>query len=460
MRRYQAAEAIDPAWAWSAYEPSAQTPWNLASAAHLLRRAGFGPTWSELRQAVEGGPQATLERVLAGAPDSESFYADEAERTLKPLLASNNGQNLPAWWLYVMLRSPHPLREKMTLFWHGHFATSSAKVTNVPMMSRQNAILRTHALGSFAELLRTASKDPAMLIWLDSTTNHKSHPNENFAREVMELFALGIGNYTETDIKEAARAFTGWEVRRGEFWFNRNQHDVGVKRVLSAEGAFDGDQVLDVLLAQPAAGRFIARKLVRYFVSDTLVPSDELLEPLAAGYRERGYDTAWLVRTILGSQLFFSPQAVRQKVKSPVEFGVGLIRALEGATNTYSLAEDLRNLGQGVFFPPNVKGWDGGPEWINTATLLGRANLAWAILGGSDPRYGRKLDLPALLARLDAAAPSVAVERLLDLLLSGPVPEATRVQLATIASSTPGDAAAAAARVTHAIATLPEFQLV
>jgi uncharacterized protein (DUF1800 family) len=448
---------IDPAWAWAAYEPNAKNPWNRELAAHLYRRAAFAATWTQLEEAVAAGYQATVDRLMAGGAETESFYA-QAARSAESLLGSNNPQQLSAWWLYVLVHSPHPLRERMTMFWHGHFATSAAKVTDVKMMYAQNGLLRKNAIGRFGTMLDEVSKDPAMLAWLDSTTNHKAHPNENFAREVMELFCLGIGNYSEHDIKEAARAFTGWELRQDEFRFNRYQHDTGQKTVLGQTGAWTGDDVLRILLEQPATGRFLVRKLFRYLVAETAEPPAALLEPLATGLRQHDYDLGWLVRTLLSSNLFYSRYAVRQRIKGPVELAVGLLRSLEAPVNTYALHEDLLKLGQGVFFPPNVKGWDGATAWINSSTLVGRANLVWAIVGG-DARMKARFAPEKLAALAGIDLPAAKAARLEELLLACPLPDAVQVQLTTIAAASDGGERQRLARLIHAVATLPEYQL-
>lgn len=449
---------VEAAWAWAPYEAGADRPWTKALAAHLYRRAGFAANATELQAAVDAGPQATVDLLLAGRGDATAFY-DGADRMVRPLVASGGLEHLPAWWLHVMLNTPHPLRERIALFWHSHFATSAAKVTESRLMQRQNALLRENALGPFRPLLAAMAQDPAMLLWLDSATNRKSHPNENFAREVMELFSLGLGNYTEVDIREAARAFTGWEVRNGTFRFNALQHDAGMKTVLGDAAVANGDDVIRVLLDQPAAGRFVVGKLYRTLISETAPPPAALVEPLAAEYRTRDYDTGWLAGTMLRSNLFFSPHAVGQRIKGPVEFGIGLLRALEGTTNTYSLAEDLRGLGQGVFYPPNVKGWDGGTDWINSATLLGRANLAWALVGGTDPRYGAKVNLPALVDRHFARTPAEQAAFLEELLLGARAADAIHVQLVALAGERSGGDQPRLARLVQAIATLPEYQV-
>lgn len=450
---------VDPAWAWAQFEPGPQNPWSLELAAHLYRRAAFAANWTQLQEAVAIGPNAAVEQLLAGGAGTEEFYR-RVEASIQALLASGSAQHLPAWWLYVMLQTPHPLREKLTLFWHGHFATSIAKVTDPKLMYDQHVILRRNALGSFGPMLLETSRDPAMLLWLDAANNRKAHPNENFAREVMELFSLGLGNYTEKDIQEAARAFTGWEVRVGRFRVNRAQHDDGPKTVLGQTGAWNGEDVIRILLEQPATGRFLVRKLCRYLVSDTETPPDALVEPLAAEFSQRQHDIGWLVGTMLRSNLFYSPAAVRQKVKAPVDFAIGLLRALEGTTNSYSLADDLRDLGQAVFFPPNVKGWDGGAEWINSATLLSRANLVWALTSGTDGRYGEKVPLPPLVARHVPRGGAGEVARWAgQLLLSEPLADEVHVQLAALAGDRSGSEQQRLARVVQAIATLPEFQL-
>jgi uncharacterized protein (DUF1800 family) len=320
--------------------------------------------------------------------------------------------------------------------------------------------LRKHSLGKFGPLVREASKDPAMLLWLDAATNHKARPNENFAREVMELFCLGLGNYTERDIKEAARAFTGWELRQGRFLFNATQHDRGEKSVLGRTGKFNGDDVLDILLEQPATARFLVRKLYGYLISEAADPPEKLIHPLAAEYQQRDYDTAWLVRTMLGANVFFSPHALRQRIKSPVELAIGLLRSLEGSVNMYALADDLRRLGQGVFYPPNVKGWDGGQEWINSASLLARANLVWGLASGSDGRFNRRLPLVELVGKHARGDKQQQTQWLIDVLISGPLPQQVQVQLASVAADNAGDEPARLARLVQAIATLPEYQVV
>jgi uncharacterized protein (DUF1800 family) len=261
----------------------------------------------------------------------------------------------------------------MTLFWHNHFVSSQQKVRYVQLMYRQNLLLRQHALGNFAALLHAAAKDPAMILYLDSASNRKGQPNENFAREVMELFTMGEGQYGEADIREAARAFTGWSIEpeTGEYRWRPFLHDEGQKTVLGASGNFDGDAVLDILLARPATAEFITRKLWREFVSP--LPDEREVRRIAARFRESGYDTRTALRWLLLSPAFWSQEARGSLVKSPADLVVGTVRSFQFQTgDALPFAMVTASLGQNLFAPPNVKGWPGGEAWINSSTLLAR----------------------------------------------------------------------------------------
>ena len=247
--------------------PQDARQWTRRDATHLLWRAQFGASVSEIDRAHKESLSKNLDRLLTPQPESEEFQAVE------PLLretAYDTGSisDLQMWWLYRMHYSANPLREKLALFWHNHFATSSAKVRSVPHMAAQNDLFRSESLGSFRKMLHGMTKDVAMLIWLDGNANRKRQANENFAREVLELFSLGEGNYSEDDIKQAARAFTGWHVRADKFWFNERQHDYGSKTIFGRTGKFDGGDIIDLSLEQTACSRFIAFKLLRTFVLD------------------------------------------------------------------------------------------------------------------------------------------------------------------------------------------------
>lgn len=462
---------IDPKTAWQPYSPSDENPWDRKKVGHLHRRAGFGATAAELDVGLKDGHAKTLDRVLSGTPESDDFTRTSefmaSERSMPP--GAPQGR-LSAWWLDRMLKSHHPLREKLTLFWHDHFATSNAKVQNARFMLAQYHLMQSHALGSFAEMLTKMGTDPAMLVWLDTVTSTKGAPNENYARELMELFSLGIGNYTETDIRQAAKAFTGYEIKDGKGTFNRRQHDAGEKNVFGHKGKFTGEDIAKLCLDHPACPKFIVRKLYKFLVSDTDTPAAALIDPLADEYRKSGFDTGKLVSTILRSNLFFSPAAYRAKIKSPVEFAVGTVRTLEGAAGTLPLAESLEGLGQVLFAPPSVKGWDGGPAWLNAQTLLGRNNLALALTSTEDARFGSRCDPADLLAKHKATTNEEKVDFLLDLFLQRDVPAAARGKLLDYLKTaktvkypvywTEDDIANHRTRaVTHLVLTLPEYQL-
>jgi len=453
---------VDPNWAWTAYEPSVDRPWSRRLAAHHYRRAGFAANLAELEQSVARGPVDAVEQLCNPGPLPAQFQATSAMLAQRTV-AAGNVQQLAAWWLYRMLNTPDPLLEKLTLFWHGHFATSAVKVDKAQMMLDQNEMLRQHARGKFQDVVRAVSRDPAMLIYLDSTTNRRIHPNENYARELMELFTLGVGNYTEKDVKEVARAFTGWEVLADEFVFNNVQHDTGVKSILGRSGNFDGDDAVRILLDHPAASRFIARKLIRFFIFDEPTAPDSLVEPIARDLSEHEFGIGRVVRRVLGSNLFFSDHAIGRKVRSPVELGVGLLRALGGTTNLVKLAQGLGELGQSLFHPPNVKGWEGGRTWINSSTLLGRANLVGQLLLAPETRYGTSADdtLEAMADRAGATTPLKTVDWLLELLVAVPVPPAAREVLVKLAGDQNDntDRSRRIADVIHAVSALPEFQL-
>ena len=378
----------DPGHAWEPFEPSPETPWDLGRVAHLHRRGGFLAPWPVLQRDLEGGPSASIDRLLDGEPEALDGSAAEAFDRLMDAMARGPGvggglAGLQAAWLYRMIATPHPLRERLTLFWHDHFATSEAKVGDPDAMRRQNDLLRAHALGNFGTLLREIARDPAMLTWLDATSSKKGKPNENYAREVMELFTLGRGHYTERDIQEAARAFTGTDVVRGRYRHDPRAFDDGTKLVLGRRGNFDGDAIAEILLDQPSCARFLCRKLFGLLVSEVDEPSDALIEPLASAYRASGYDTRVPLALILRSRLFFDPAIRRRRIKGPVEFTVGTIRGLEitdPTVPTGDLADACARMGQGLFAPPSVAGWDGGTSWINTATSLARSNFVLALM--------------------------------------------------------------------------------
>ena len=447
---------LEPQAAWQPFRPSLEEPWDRRRVAHLYRRAAFGCNREELGQGLTRSPEEVVDRLLAADRDSDAFDR-QMESLAGTVVAGGDPQGLTAWWLYRLVHTPAPLRENVTLFWHGHFATSAAKVRSARLMYAQNQLLRRHALGPFEELVQGISRDPAMLIYLDSTTNRRIHPNENYARELMELFCLGLDEYTEQDIQELARCFTGWEVDQERFRFNRFQHDPGEKKLLGQSGRFGGEEGVRIVLAQAAAPRFIARKLVRYFVCDDEVP-EEVIAPLADELRENDFAIEPTVRRILTSRLFFSERSLGRKIRSPVELAVGLLRSLQATTGTKELAAALRPLGQTLFYPPSVKGWDGGRTWINATTLLGRANVVRHIVDSPSTEFAGG-SLAALAEKHQLSDASAVVDWVGGLLLAVPLDAAVRKSLAELAAERAPDRHRQLADTIHAISILPEFQL-
>lgn len=462
---------VDPVEAWKPWEPDAKQPWDLKWAGHLFRRAGFGSPLPKLQEAVRYGLPATLEKLLhSDAAANQSF--DPVRTSMGAGIASRNYEfELRGWWIYCLIYNPHPLREKVTLFWHNHFATSIVKVKKTELMFQQNERLYQHALGKFQPFLLDISRDPAMLIWLDSNSNVKGKANENYARELMELFSLGVGHYTEQDIREAARAFTGWHVEGDKFYFSPTLHDDGPKKVLGQAGNWDGGDIVRLVLEQPAAPLFLVRKLYRFFISETESPPDALLQPLADQLRKSDYDIAGLVKTMLSSRHFFSAYAYRQRIKSPVEFLLGAASDVgQGFVRPNALITWLNDLGQQLFAPPNVKGWDGGRSWLNTATVVARHNFIQKLTAGngeinlSDPTAGMAVavDPANLFRRQKVTEPDRILALLADHLFQGDLPATARSRLlAFLTEGSPkNDQLDQRIReVTHAMMTMPEYQL-
>jgi uncharacterized protein (DUF1800 family) len=399
-------------------------------ARHLLNRTGFGATDAEISQFSPLERAQAVERLLSAArreaitpPPAwvdepfDRFYrvaklsADERMAVQRKLALDSF--ELRAWWLREMVSTPSPLTERMTLFWHNHFATSQQKVRSVQLMYRQNVLLRKEALGNFSTLLRGIAKDPAMLVYLDNAGSRRQAPNENFAREVMELFTLGEGHYTEHDIKEAARAFTGWSLDRetGEFTYRRIWHDYGEKTVFGRTGRLDGDDVLDLLLARPETSQFIVGKLWREFVSPQPQPGE--VARLATAWREARYEVKPLLREVLNSDAFWSSENRGALVKSPVELVAGTLRTFEiHPTDLRPAVFACAALGQNLFAPPNVKGWPGGQAWIDSSTLLGRQQFIDRVFRGSDPMAAAGAMRPA--ARVAPGQGGAALRRMLE----------------------------------------------
>ncbi|MCL6647208.1 MAG: DUF1800 domain-containing protein [Chloroflexi bacterium] len=380
--------------------------------AHLLRRAGFGTSPSELAQYCALGFEGAVDALLntEAAPELEDPLAEVTN------FDPNRLPSIQELWVARMVRSPRPLEERMTLFWHNHFATANAKVNNPVWMWNQNELFRRHALGNFRELVHAVAKDPAMMRWLDTVLSKKGRPNENFARELFELFTLGIGNYTEQDIKEAARAFTGWEVRNDRFFFNRSQFDDGTKTVLGQTGRFTGEDVIDLAVSHPATARFLATKLYVHFVDDH--PARQTVERLAGVFTASGYEIKPLVRAILLSPEFSSEAAYHAKIKSPVDLVIGTARTF-GLPPSPLLVSALNGMGQTLFNPPTVKGWPEGREWIGASSLLNRLNFANQVVTGRRPDRQPWVQPLAELQALGISSDGEIVDYYLNLLVDG-----------------------------------------
>jgi uncharacterized protein (DUF1800 family) len=440
--------SMSPKAAWAPFQATAENPWSPRLAAHLFRRATFGASIARINESVVSGLDATLDQLF---DLSEAAPFEEEVAVAGRMLASNEeSRGLSAWWLLRMVQTPCPLLEKMTLFWHGHFATGGDKVLDSRAMLNQNKLLREHALGRFEPLVQGISKDPAMLIYLDSTENRKTRPNENYARELLELFCLGPGNYSETDIKELARCFTGWEVRGARFRFNEHQFDSKSKSFFGNSGNLSGEQAVRAVLDHDACPLFVAKKLIRFFVFDAQEITDEFAQPVADQLRESNFDIAATLRVILGSQFFFSENSIARKIKSPVELAVGTLKFFDATSNMNQITRRLERLGQLPFYPPNVKGWDGGTSWINASTIIARANLVADLFASSSTRLEAG-DLKSWYRRSRKTLSQKDFAGLSMYWMAGPLTEET-TKVLELVSDKPRD-------LLVTVASLPEYQL-
>lgn len=384
---------------------------------HLFWRAGFGASPQEVQMASKSSITQLVDQLVQDAQESlplthetasepgfnrkalrdivagrNQLPADEKRQMLKDLIKENRGKtgDLNYQWLTRMGEGKSALREKMTLFWHGHFA---CRVLNPAFVQQQNNVLRQHALGKFGDLLLAVSRDPAMLQFLNNQQNKKKSPNENFAREVMELFTLGRGNHTERDIKEAARAFTGWGFNplTGEAVFRQNQHDEDPKMVFGKTGNFKGEDVISMILERPETSRFVVTKIYRYFVNDT--PDPQRVGELAQRFRRTDYDITDLMRAIFTADWFYEPGNVGVKIKSPVELLAGLQRSFGvDYGGKQAVLAIQKALDQVLFYPPNVAGWPGGRAWIDSSSLLLRMKLPEIVLHSVQINFKAKDD--------------------------------------------------------------------
>jgi uncharacterized protein (DUF1800 family) len=414
--------------------PLSTQKWNDETAAHLLNRGAFGGTPGEIEAARKKGLAAVVRELvevnsdaanvpppawahprniraqrmeIKAAKDQGQNFQEKAREVR--IMESENILDLRRWWLERMMTGLAPLLEKMTLFWHGHFATSVQKVKDAYWMWLQNDTLRHNALGNFATLVKKISRDPAMMIYLDLQQNRKEHPNENWARELMELFIVGIGNYSEQDIRESARAFTGYRIdmTTQQFRFAPMQQDRRPKSFMDRTGALNGDEIIDIIVNKPACAQFIGRKLWRFFVEDE--PPPQIVDAIASSIRAHNYEMRPVLREIFSSAEFYSDRVMRTQIKSPIQYLVQTSKLLETQLPSPIVAQNaMRQMGQILFAPPNVKGWDGGKAWISTSTLLFRYNFAGYLINGdamspaNAPQHRQGADLgfrrPAQLA--------------------------------------------------------------
>jgi hypothetical protein len=482
------------------YQPSDSDPFDRAKAAHLLSRAGFGGTSEEIDKVLKLGPQDAVDWLLDfpdesaetqgnSGPDLSSIAdfpqnfrdfrqmlqnADpDQKKELQQKFQRANREATGAiirWWLDRMANGPHPLQEKLTFFWHGHFTTSAKDERSATLMWKQNELLRENAAGNFEPFLHAISRDPAMLDYLNNTQNRKQHPNENYAREVMELFTLGIGNYTEDDVKEGARAFTGWSHDGDEFVFRRAQHDYGYKTFLGRTGAFDGDDVISIILLQPACPRFVTGELFGFLAYSDFEPA--LAESLGNEFFGNQYAIRPVVRTILTSKAFYSPRCMGSQIKSPVQLMVGTLRLLGlPLPGDAALVAALTQMGQVPLMPPNVRGWPGGQLWINTSTLFIRYNTCVWLAGGNAPALdrlrrngdsGRALSgATTMPSEFTPHAPGNAeqvVDYWLGNLIQRPVDDDQRQVLIDALGQNPQNTASQK-RLVQLIVSMPEYQL-
>lgn len=401
-------------------------------ARHLLWRAGFGGNEEQIRVLIGWGPERSvdylldLKKVDYPWPEEKAFdkeimrpQSEEERRAYRDAARAQDEDKLAMlreerqrrerddrqqmgevqkWWLKRMVETPRPLEEKMTLFWHGLLATNYRTIENSYHMFLQNQLFRKHAIGNYGELMHALIRDPAMIAYLDNNDSRKGRPNENLAREIMELFSLGVGNYSEHDIKEGARALTGYTFEDDQFRLQRSNHDTGEKTILGARGNWDGDDFVDIILQQSACSKYITRKLYHTFVAD--VPPDErggdkeldpaqraVLRLLADTFRTSNYDIRATLRRLFMSEHFYEPRFMNQQIKSPIVLVVGAIRSLNAPARDLSILNDACDLmGQRIFYPPSVKGWDGGRSWMNTSTYFVRQNILAFLLVGKKPQ--------------------------------------------------------------------------
>lgn len=457
-------------------------------AAHLLRRAGWGGTEAEIAEFAGLSRDKAVDRLVDYETVDNAALDARIAREAFNLTTPGRGldgkrppliRDMQRWWLTRMAYTARPLEERMTYLWHGLLTSqvSQVGVQTAKQMVRQNELFRAHALGQYDALLQAVSKDPAMMLYLNTIESTKEHPNENYARELMELFSMGEGNYTEDDVRESARAFTGWRLTRPsrerppeglsereraewldqiwaawepEFRLDARLHDSGSKTFLGQTGDFGGEDVVRVIMEQPATGRFITRRLFGDLAYRN--PDEETVDRLVEVWDGSGHSVREVVRAILVSDEFGSMRAYRSLVRSPVEFVVGAVRALGIETNWQTIEQSAAGMDQRLFEPPSVAGWPGGEAWLSSGTFFGRVNFLDAFLY---PR-GRPIAIPALA---DQPTPEALVDAALQILVDDDVAQGSRESLYAFAATIPAGAERAAA-VAYLVLASPEYQLV
>lgn len=416
-------------------------------AAHLARRCGFGATIAEIERLQKLGLKQSVHAYFERAVEPDNIK--HLDQGLAPHLGSDNIEPLASWWLLRMALTPNSLFEKMALFWHGHFATSNRKVQSPRLMYQQIDLFRQNPFDSFQTLLHQIAVDPAMIYWLDNNSNTKEQPNENFAREVMELFSLGIGNYTEKDIQEAARAFTGWFVHEKKFRFSERAHDPRNKTVFGKTGPWKGQDIIHFCAEHPASKRFLAKKLLKFFVHPE--PASEAVEAFAKQLEASQFTFTEPLQTVFQSEWFFAPENRHALIRSPIDLIVGTIRVFEYQGDIHQAERLTTTMGQSLFRPPNVKGWDGNRIWINAATLLARQHLAYYV--SQYVQNEKKFQSWA------EGSPENILQRLLSKLIVDPIPEEVQKMLLSYISNTPQESRFfAVTKAIEAILMLPEYQ--
>jgi uncharacterized protein (DUF1800 family) len=468
-------------------EPISPTRWDAAAARHLLLRAGFSAPPAQVSALAAMAPGEAVDGLLnfpaeaVAPPDFVPYPLRNQEvgfllrgvsqEQRRDWYRDHFGQerravaDLKAWWIDRILDGPSPLQEKLALFWHGHFATSAQKVLRCWHNFELNALFRRRAAGNFKALALEVAKSPAMLRYLDNDRNVAGQPNENWARELLELFTLGKGHYAEADIKEAARAFTGWSTDGAYFVYRDRLHDGGEKTFLGRTGPFGGEDIIDIIFEQPAASEHLARKLWRYFVHPQ--PDDAGVKQLAAHLRDSGYELRPALRTLFLSQAFYAPANRAACIKSPIQWLAALYEDLRLTARPHRvLVNVLRSLGQDVFFPPDVSGWEGGRAWLNANTLLTRYNMPPYLANLSRKRAGWRA--AEAFQGLTFGTPAECVDALARRSLAAPLAEGQRKLLAETLcpDRAPGDSLqpdelreGPMAATLHLMTSMAEYQL-